>query len=45
MACPGVRPDTPSTPTNSIDNRDVLRTTGYNTALVVAGLPELAVPK
>ncbi len=28
-----------------IDNRDVLRTTGYNTAVVVAGLPELAVPK
>jgi len=29
----------------SVNGSDVLRTTGYNTAVVVAGLPDLAVPK
>lgn len=29
----------------SVDGRDVLRTTGYNTAVVIAGLSDLAVRK
>jgi hypothetical protein len=29
----------------SVNGTDVLQTTGYNTAVVIAGLSELAVPK